>query len=188
MKKILALLTIVVLFIGFANAQSKMYLGAGLEVAIPMGTFGDAAGTGFGGTATFEMSLMPQLNGYAKIGYLMWAGKEVKSSSYTYTTDYTAIPVLVGAKYFFAPSFYGLAELGIHSFSFEGESTYKNPITGATTTSSSSVSESKFGFGIGAGYEMPVGTKAMLDISVKYQNLPNELSYLGARVGVKFGI
>ncbi len=186
MKKILAVLVAVVLFVGFSNAQTKMYLGVGGEIALPMGDFGDYADMGFGGTATFEMSFMPKLNGYAKVGYLMWGGKEYSAGTYKITTDYSAIPILVGAKYFFAPGFYGLVETGLHMFTFSAESQYT--IGGTTVTSSSDVSESKFGFGVGAGYELPIGTKAMLDLSAKYQMVADDLSYVGARVGVKFGL
>ena len=78
--------------------------------------FGDVAGTGFGGTAQFEMQFMPQLLGTATAGYITWGGKDFRlHSSYSYS----AIPILVGAKYYFMPTggFYGHGSIRIYFFS-----------------------------------------------------------------------
>ena len=57
------------------NAQNKMAVGAGLIVSLPMGDFGDAANTGFGGTAAFELEFMPQLIGVGQMGYIVYGSE-----------------------------------------------------------------------------------------------------------------
>lgn len=47
MKKTLTLLLMFLVIAGFTNAQSKIKLSVGANVALPMGSFGDIAGTGF---------------------------------------------------------------------------------------------------------------------------------------------
>lgn len=183
MKKFLIVL-FVLLFALTVNAQN-INLSVGGELAMPMGTFSDAAGIGFGGTVRGEYPINDQLVGIADVGYLMWGGETIDLGIGEITTDYSAIPIQVGAKYYFDKGFYALAQVGLHMFTFDATS--KITIFGSTTESSFSTSESKFGAGFGAGYELPLGGGA-LDINVKYQLVSDDLSYLGARVAYKFSL
>lgn len=54
MKKLFLLLFASFLMFSLANAQSKLAVGVGGNVVLPMGTFGDVAGMRFGGGANFE--------------------------------------------------------------------------------------------------------------------------------------
>jgi hypothetical protein len=185
MKKTLIVLFALFIAVSVTNAQ-KINLSVGGELAMPMGTFGDAAGIGFGGTVRGEYPINDQIVGIADVGYLMWGGETIDLGGLgEITTDYSAIPIQVGAKYYFDKGFYGLAQVGLHMFTFDATS--KITFLGTPTESSSSVSESKFGVGVGAGYELPLGGGA-LDINVKYQLVSDELSYLGARVAYKFSL
>ena len=121
MKKVLITIVALFLFVGISQAQNKMWLNIGGNLLLPMGDFADVAGVGFGGTAQFEMEFMPQLLGTGTIGYVMWGEKDfggvIGSQNYSYSSS--AIPVLVGAKYYFMPKggFYGQAQLGLFFFS-----------------------------------------------------------------------
>lgn len=184
MKKSLIVI-FALLFAVTVNAQN-INLSVGGELAMPMGAFGDAAGIGFGGTVRGEYPINDQLVGIADVGYLMWGGETIDLGSFgKITTDYSAIPIQVGAKYYFDKGFYALAQVGLHMFTFDATS--KITFFGSTTESSTSTSESKFGAGVGAGYELPLGGGA-LDINVKYQLVSDDLSYLGARVAYKFSL
>ena len=56
MKKLTAILFAVVLFSGVSFSQTPpMYIGGALNLALPVGSFGDIAGTGIGVTGQFEM-------------------------------------------------------------------------------------------------------------------------------------
>jgi len=183
MKKVLITIVALFLFVGISQAQNKMWLNIGGNVLLPMGDFGDAVGTGFGGTAQFEMQFMPQLLGTATIGYLMWGGKDITAftgSNYS-GPDYTGIPILVGAKYYFMPGsgFYGHAQLGLMLFSADDVT-----INGYTFDAGSST---EFTLGLGAGYELPLSPKLMLDLSGGFL-LISDANNIGLRAGLKWGL
>ncbi|QQS36496.1 MAG: hypothetical protein IPM56_00660 [Ignavibacteriales bacterium] len=181
MKKMLLVLITVLCVAGFTSAQNKMYAGVGLNVALPMGSFGDVAGTGFGGTGTFEMQFTPQLLGTGTVGYISWGGKDFGFFSYSYS----AIPILVGAKYYFMPNsgFYGHGQLGFYMFSIDVEN--KQPIAGFNFDTGGSSTE--FAICFGAGYELPLSKTVMGDLGVSY-NIISEAGHIGIRAGVKFGL
>src|SRR5690606_32060510 len=112
--------------------------GAGVLVSLPMSDFGDAANTGFGGTAAFEMSFMPQLVGVGNIGYITW-GTDVDDVSFS------GVPVQVGVKYYFMPAvgFYGLGQIGLTFMSVE---TPTITIPGFGTIGGGSESSAEFTF------------------------------------------
>ena len=113
MKQLLSVLLLAVLFTGFINAQSQG-VSVGGNLALPMGSFGDVANVGFGGTATYERSFAPNIVGEVYAGYLTFGGKEVFGVKYSSSM----IPIMAGAKYYFQPGkgLYGNALLGVHIF------------------------------------------------------------------------
>lgn len=177
MKKLLTVLFAIILFAGYTNAQKDMSLGAGVIVSLPMGDFGDAANTGFGGTASFEMDLIPQLVGVGQAGYITW-GTDVDEVSFS------AIPILVGVKYFFVPGigFYGIGQLGLTIFSADTPE-----IVTPIGTFGGSESSTEFTFGIGAGYEIPVAPNVALDFTGGF-NLISDANNIQLRAGAKFGL
>jgi len=178
MKKLFVLFAILFAF-NFANAQ-QMSVGIGANLFLPTGSFGDAVGTGIGGNVKFEYKLQPGINLTGAIGYLTFSAKEAD-----FGWEYSVIPVLVGAKYFFAKGtpVYGTLEAGMNFASV----TVKIPtyVIGGVTYGGGEVSESgsNFGYVFGAGYELPLG-KAILDISAKYQTFESEVS--GINIGVAY--
>ena len=75
-----------------------------------------------------------------------------------------------------------MAQLGIHSFSFDSE------VTGAGSQffQGGSSSDSEFGFGFGAGYELAISKSLLLDLTAKYMLAASNFNYFGARAGIKF--
>lgn len=184
MKKVFVTIVALFLFVGMTQAQNKMNLNIGANVALPMGNFGDVAGTGFGGTVQFEMQFMPQLYGTASAGYITWGGKDFGTFSYSYS----AVPVMVGAKYYFMPTggFYGHGQLGLYFFSADVEAPAVS-VGGFTFGGDLGGSSSEFALSLGAGYELPLSPKLMLDLSGAYIII-SDLGHVGIRAGVKFGI
>lgn len=170
MKKLLSVLFIVVLYAGFMNAQSNMAVGAGVVISLPMGDFGDANDLGIGGTAAFEMEFMPQLVGTAQAGYITWGGADAESGEGQVfaraSSDVSAVPVMVGAKYYFMPDMglYGQAQLGLYFMSFDVE--VETSIPGFDFDASGSSTE--FAFKIGGGYEIPVSPTFDVDLSAAF--------------------
>ncbi|MBN1302152.1 MAG: outer membrane beta-barrel protein [Melioribacteraceae bacterium] len=174
MKKIFPALMFL-FFVSITTNAQKISLSAGPIVALPMGDFGDIAGTGFGGSVRGEYPLNEKLVAIAELGYITWGEKEDLGFKYSYSN----IPVLVGAKYFFTKNVYGIAQTGLNLFSWEFEADL-----GWLGKVSESESSSEFGIGAGAGYEFKVGN-LVLDVNAIYQ-LISDLNYLGIRAGVKF--
>lgn len=178
MKTILSILIIFLFSIGSINAQSKMALGAGLVVSLPMGDFGDAANTGFGGTAAFELGFTPQIIGVAHIGYIAY-GTESDA------VDFSTVPLLVGVKYFFVPAtgFYGIGQIGLNFFS----TTVEIPQVFGFGGGSVSGSSSEFTLVLGAGYEVPVSPTFSLDFTGTF-NLIGDFNNIQLRAGGKIGL
>lgn len=178
MKKILIVVLALVCFTSINHAQKKkMFIGGGVEVALPQGDMGDAYTLGYGATANFEMEFSNQLVGVATVGYLMWSADEDAWGS---NVDVTvgSIPILGGVKYYFNKKggFYVLGQAGLYMTSGSAE------VSGVKIYDDSS---SDFAIRAGGGYEMPIGKTAMLDISAFY-NIISDANNIGVRVGGKF--
>lgn len=185
MKKVLSLIVVLVLFAGYTNGQSKITLGVGGTLALPMGTFADASSMGFGGLVRGEMGF-GSIIGTASIGYLSFPGKDITEDFFgttiTYSASFSAIPILVGAKYSFAPALYGSVEAGLNMLTVTAKA------SGAGYSSEASTSETKFGFAVGVGYQL-----SNIDIILKYQNLGtpdggDALNFVGVNVLYNFGL
>jgi opacity protein-like surface antigen len=152
-----------------------------------LGSFGDVAGVGFGGTASFEMEFTPNITGIASVGYLSFGGKDFTTPYYNYSYGYTDVPVMAGVKYYCTPGipFYGIRQIGFQIFNNNYSSTVTVP--GYYNGVSVSASSNEFAFAVGAGYEIPVGLKGALDVTGTF-NLISNLNYIGARVAYRFGI
>lgn len=183
MKKLFSVLFVVLFAFTFVNAQSKMALGVGANLALPMGTFNDIAGMGFGGGAQFEYMLSPNISGTVSATYLMFGEKDLAGIA---KYSYSIIPIQAGAKYYFG-NFYGLAEIGINLVSLSVDIPARTFMGVTIPGSSASSSASEFGFGFGAGYVLPMG-KNSLDISAKYQNYASSTAAINIGVAYKFGL
>jgi hypothetical protein len=182
MKKLLSVLFIVLFAFTFVNAQSKMAVGVGGNLALPMGTFGDVAGMGFGGGAQFEYSFAPNIAGTVSASYLMFGEKELSGFG---KYSYSIIPIHAGAKYYFG-SIYTSAEVGMNMISLKIDIPARTLFGVTIPGTSSSTSTSEFGFAVGAGYVLPMGKNA-LDLSVKYQNYASSTAAINVGVAYKFG-
>jgi hypothetical protein len=177
MKSVIVFLAVLaaLAFCTVAKAEVGMKgIGGALEIAMPMGNFGDQAGTGFGVTANFQYGWKPNIDLMAQLGYITWGGKSI--GSYDYTIH--AIPLQVGAKYYFTLEtnrFYVGGLIGFHRFGI----TVKHPIYGDITSSEGKVSLAPMG-----GYEMKIGENMLFDASARYQFVSDNLSYLGIRAGI----
>ena len=181
MKKITAILFAAVLFTGVAFSQTpEMRIGGALNIALPVGTFGDIAGTGVGVTGQFELKFLPNLTGTGTIGYIKWAGKDFGGYSYSIS----GVPILVGAKYYLVPMvpFYALANLGLTIISTSTDVPSVNVFGYSFGGGSVSASSSEFTFAIGAGYEIPLPS-FIIDVNAAFNIISNS-NYLGVKAGV----
>jgi hypothetical protein len=160
-----------------ASAQGQKSIGAGIDIMLPVGSFADSWGTGFGGTAEFDYSLTPKTSVTGKIGYLTWSGKNLPSGV---TATYSGVPVLAGIKFHprIMPAesvrFYGHLELGMMFGSVSGSGHYLT------------ITESKSDFTIvpSLGCEIPAGPNGDIDVSIRYFDISKKSS-IGFRAGYK---
>jgi opacity protein-like surface antigen len=182
MKTFITIFLIAASLTSFTNAQKNMAVGAGVVVSIPVGTFGDGAKLGFGGTGAFELQFIPQLVGVAQIGY-------IKYSTESDNVSYSSVPVLFGVKYFFVPAvgFYGIGQLGLNFFSVS--TNIPSVSVGGFSFGGGSVggSSTEFTFALGAGYEVPVSPNFSLDFTGTF-NIISDFTNIQLRAGGKVGL
>ncbi len=177
MKKFALPILIMLFVVGNINGQGKFSLSAGGNLAIPMGDFGDAVNMGFGATVQGEYQFQEKLFGTATIGYLMWGGKDMDFGFGSVKSDFSAIPLMAGVKYFFAKGIYGHGQLGLHFFSATVETT-----GGFFGPSKTTASETEFAIALGVGYEV-----SNWDLSALL-NIISDSNYIGLRAAYRFSL
>ncbi|MCX6290551.1 MAG: outer membrane beta-barrel protein [Bacteroidetes bacterium] len=169
-----------------AKGGGENRLSIGAELALPMGTFGDMAGMGFGGSVRYEMPMGDNLGLTGTAGYLTFGGKSIDLIVAKFSYTYSMIPIMVGAKYYFQEQqngFYGMGQLGITMTSIKTESTIS--YFGTSTTVSATGSSSDLTFSPGVGYHLD-----NIDIGANYMIVSTagaSSSYLGVRLAYVLG-
>jgi hypothetical protein len=189
MKHFFSIIALLIVISSLAFAQEgKMTLGLGAEIVLPSGTFGDVAGTGFGGTVNFLYDINDQIAISGTAGYLTWGKKSVGVAPYSFEYTYSAIPILAGARYYFTKcgeGLYGSAEIGFYMFSVK----FKSPgytIGGVTYGGGEATeSSSEFAFAPGIGYEMPISDVMNFDALAKYVVI-SDMGNIDFRVGINY--
>ena len=160
-------------------------ISAGLELAMPMGDWADFTGFGFGVTLGFELPVGDNLGVLAQAGYINFAGKDFEidmgplGTATVEGASLGAIPVQVGAKYYFTDN---------------QEGVYLGVLAGVHIMSSSAEgAESNTNFGVAP--MLGIFVTENIDIALRYQMLfdKNEVtdesttsSYLGLRAAYVF--
>jgi hypothetical protein len=169
------------------------------DVLIPVGSWGDAVGVGFGGDAQFQYNFTPMVSGGVTIGYFTWGGKDVGGFD---TGGYSGLPFRVFGKYYFMPPakkgvrVYGAVELGLF-FGSSGDVTVTIPsfIPGqpATTSTVPGASSTDFNYVIAVGADLPISAdgRTKLTGNVRWDAIATSgtsANNFAFRVGVQFGI
>ena len=172
-----------------AVTAQENQISLGLDLALPMGDFGDVFSLGVGPAAGFELPVGDNLGITAQLAYQILM---VKSDFSDFVDKASMIPIQLGVKYYFQDQqegFYGQAQLGVHmmsSTSPERTDPGFPPFIPASTIPSETNSSTNFSWAIGAGYQLE-----KLDFSLRYNSISPDSdvegasasSYLGVRVG-----
>ena len=186
MKQLFGLLVLTVLVTSLATAQfgpdkGKMTLGPALELSLPIGDFADISSFGVGGTARFEYGLQPKLALTANLGYLWWSGESTEFFDY----NVSAVPLIAGVKYQFAPQFFVSGEIGFYFTSVSGD--YKGPeipgLPGYIYEGSYDNSETNFMLAPGVGYQT-----GQIEALVRFWVVDSGLSNFSLMVAYNFDI
>ncbi|NEN22900.1 outer membrane beta-barrel protein [Cryomorpha ignava] len=156
-KLILGVATVVALmFTVTANAQLN-YGNAGLEIAIPMGDFADAANFGIGGSGLYEVGITDNIAALANVGVLFYATEFDEYS-------FMQIPIQVGARYYITEQreslFFGVLA-GVHM----SIASFDDTEVAGVTIEGDSDSQVNFSFAPEVGYFI----NENISISLKYQ-------------------
>ena len=173
MRKVLLVLA-AVFALGAAKAQTgKNQIGVGLEVGLPMGDFGDAFKTGFGGSLKYLHGVGSAGQVTLTTGYTTFSAKDVPSG---YSAHASIIPILVGYRHNFS---------GVYVEPQLGYGIYGSKVKGGGLDESDS--NGAFTWAIGAGYAMAEG----LDLGVRYQSASKDggtTSLIGFHVAYNFSL
>ncbi len=169
---------------GGMMAQSNQ-LSFGLDVALPMGDFGDAYSLGIGPTVGFELPVGDNLGVTIQAGYDILM---VKSDLSDFIKSSSMIPAQAGLKYYFMEQqegFYGHGQIGIHAssvkseeYTISGGGIIPDIVVPSETTSSTNLS-----WAIGAGYQLE-----KLDIGIRYNSISPDSDIEGAEASSYIGL
>lgn len=180
MKKALIVLVALLCLAGITNAQGKFGVSVQGALSLPMGDFGDACKTGFGGLGTFTYTLNKNLDIVATAGYLTYDYKNISGATFS------TIPILGGVRYYFAAKNfkpYVTGELGVYS----SKAKMKTVIWGVTFESESTSTD--FGFTAGGGFLYQMGKNLDLDVTATFNSIStsgSSSSFINVLAGVHF--
>ncbi|HKZ65003.1 MAG TPA: hypothetical protein VJ111_01540 [Chitinophagaceae bacterium] len=176
MKKVfLAICIVAISATGFAQKGNNQ-IGVGADLGIPIGDFGDAFKTGFGGYAK-------GLFGIGEAGQITfttgYSAFKAKGSSSEESVTANIIPLLAGYRHNFS-GFYAEPQIGYNIFGAK----YKGTISGSD-------SEGGFAWAVGFGYVI-----SDVDFGVRYQGGKpsgggdgnSDWSFVGIHVGYNFSL
>ncbi|MBL7952974.1 MAG: hypothetical protein JNM62_14795 [Flavobacteriales bacterium] len=177
MKKIILSMAAVTLAGGLLAQSNQLSLG--VDLALPLGDFGDAYSLGVGPTVGFEVPVGDNLGVTLQAGYDILM---VKSELSDFVKSASMIPVQAGLKYYFMEQqegFYGHGQIGIHATSVKSE---EFTILGVTIPSETA-SSTNLSWAIGAGYMME-----KLDIGLRYNSISPDSDVDGAKASSYIGL
>lgn len=176
MKKLILSAALAVSSFFAANAQ----FGAGVEVAMPMGSFGDAVGFGVGATVNYDFAIGENMTVGAQAGYIMFLPKTQEFFGVESKTSASMIPILGVFKYYIGGSsedggLYLGANVGVNMTSVKSKTDFLGTEIEVSASSTDVTYAPVVGF----------KTEGGLDLSARYQIVDGG-AYLGLRIGMNF--
>jgi len=155
-------------------------LGANFELSLPVGTFSDVAGVGYGGNVRFQYGGDPRANLTTTAGYIVWTKMNLPSSVHVepYTTSSVptvqvkAFDFFIGGKYYFYNGFFGTVEGGAYFLTYTYEGVSGAGLQGNTTY---------FMLPIGLGFQ-----KSGIEVGVRYMLLHPDYNQISITLGYNF--
>lgn len=171
MKRTFTFLVLGFFLVTFSHAQTgNNQIGIGAEFNVPLGSFGDAYKTGFGGTikGLYGVGKSGQLT--LTTGYSAFKGKSETNLGYSYAGQtFTIVPILAGYRHHFT-GLYAEPQIGV-------------TVNGTKASGMHVETMTKFAFAVNVGYEING-----LDLSLRYHTEGDVLSLFAARIGYNFGL
>lgn len=169
---------------------------AGLELGLPMGDWADFVGFGIGATLGYELPVGDHLGVIAQAGYINFSGKDITvdlgplGSSTIEGASMAAIPIQIGAKYYFSDNqegaYLGLLT-GVHIMSSSAEGAESSTNFGLAPTLGFFVTEN---IDIALRFQMLFDKYETVEMNGLVPVVVEETrtnSYLGVRAAYVFG-
>lgn len=114
MKRLFILFTVMFFTFNLANAQKHFRVGAGFNVVFPTSDYTQIAKTGIGVSLLMDYAFSPEFAMSLSSSFSTQVSKlpQIGIDSKTIDFDIKSIDVLLGGRYYFSPSFFGLLEAG----------------------------------------------------------------------------
>ena len=184
MKKVFVFVAFAIAIGAFSEVKAQDFRGSiGLELALPLGDFGDAYSLGYGLSAGGELPFGDNLAATVTVGYVLLA---VDSELSDLVKSAAMIPAQLGVKYYFSEQQsgpYAHGQIGIHSRSVTTEDFDFLGVTieGETT------SDSNLSWAIGAGFFV----NENIDLGLRFNSISGKddadaSSYIGVRAAFNF--
>lgn len=187
MKKVLYSMLIVLLTSSMFYAQGKFGLGVYGGLVSPTGDMGDLYKAGFGANASLSYNISESFQLTLSPGYYHFSfnsdffNDELKAQGIDQTVDVdaplTIIPVMAGAKYFFANGKfkpYVSAEVGLHFVTLTAKSV---TIGGVKQDVGQDTTDTKSGWGVGVGFQYEVSPKVSIEVAGKFNGTAVEFGH-----------
>jgi hypothetical protein len=151
MKKIIlsAVLLTSVVFGAKAQKDGELKFNVGAELGLPIGTFSDAVGLGFGASFQGAYGLSNNLFATGSLGYMTFGGKTVSNGVSTLSSEaFSFVPFKVGVKFMASEQVFLQPEIGLAIGTSKGSGT-------------------NFMFAIGGGYMLSENLSA----GIRYESI-----------------
>jgi len=174
-KKIIQSIVALLVCTNFLTAQSPFRVGAGFNVVFPTGDYTQIAETGTGGSLLIDYSFSPKIAMSLSSSFTTQVSKMPQTGvdSKTIDFDIKSIDLLLGGRYYFIPSFFGLVESGVRYIQLHAN------IYDATTNSNDEASsdyEPHFTLGTGVGYKYNLAEgKSDFELSALYHYVSGDV-------------
>ena len=180
MKKLMILVAAVAMM-GFSQVNAQIDFSGGLEVALPLGDFGDAYSLGYGVSLGGEYGINDNISADLQVGYIFLSVDDALSE---FIASSAMIPAQVGVRYYLDEVGSGLylkGMVGIHSVSIKTEDIDLGPLG---TIEGETTSDSNLSFGVGAGFFVNenIDASARFNIITSSEDGVDASNYIGIRI------
>jgi opacity protein-like surface antigen len=150
----------------YSYGQTKLSVGGGYDIAIPLGDLGDIAKTGHNWSLFAEYPLNKEVSLQFLAGYMIMPVdfEPIAAQGKVITFDLKSIPIKGAVKYFFYEDVFLQGEVGVSFLKVSALLTDFN----ANETNESTDFEAKFTFGAGIGTSFHLSEQSSINLTGKY--------------------
>lgn len=183
MKKVLAVVVVCAAVVFSAHAQKgQITVSPGLEIALPIGDFGESVNLGFGVTAKGLYGINDESDVTFTLGFIRFGAKGIDGEEGVKAST-SLIPLMPGYRYKFNEQFYGEGQLGL---TIVRSKVSVGGLAGSIVGGAFNASTTNLGYAVGVGYLL-----GKIDLGLRYQGVSasgGSLSLIGIRAAYNIAL